>query len=291
MARRLTLGPILILALLALMWLDEAMARAGWPAGVIVLGLGTLACARGGYELARIFNHLGIQASIKGCTFSAAAGVLAGGLSIGHECWVGHNMGGTVLATSGAAVVFLSMLAYIRDRDLKGAATAVAAAAFAFIYAGVVLGFLLAIRREHGVWTMVGLIFLVKACDSGAYFTGVAIGKHKLIPWISPGKTWEGLVGGVITSGAFGALGVWLLRATMGEAATPALTYTDGVVLGVLLGVIGQAGDLSASVLKRDAGIKDAGRILPGFGGVLDMLDSLLLAAPVGYWYLLLRGF
>jgi phosphatidate cytidylyltransferase len=63
------------------------------------------------------------------------------------------------------------------------------------------------------------------------------------------------------------------------------------VVLGVLLGVIGQAGDLSASVLKRDAGIKDAGRILPGFGGVLDMLDSLLLAAPVGYWYLLLRGF
>ena len=87
-------------------------------------------------------------------------------------------------------------------------ALAVAAAAFAFIYAGVVLGFLLAIRREHGVWTMVGLIFLVKACDSGAYFTGVAIGKHKLIPWISPGKTWEGLVGGVITSGAFSRVGL-----------------------------------------------------------------------------------
>ncbi len=274
--------------MLALMWLDEALARAGWPAGVIVLAFGTLACARGGYELARIFNHLGIQASIKGCTFSAAAGVLAGGLSIGHECWVGHNMGGTVLATAGGAVVFLSMLAYIRDKDIKGAASAVAAAAFAFIYAGVVLGFLLAVRREHGVWTMVGLIFLVKACDSGAYFTGVAIGKHKLIPWISPGKTWEGLVGGLITSGAFGALGVWLGRVSGWEG--PALSYSDGVALGLLLGLIGQAGDLSASVLKRDAGIKDAGRILPGFGGVLDMLDSLLLAAPLGYWYLLLRG-
>lgn len=303
MARRLIFGPVLIALLIGLMWLDERLA--GMPVGawgflvsdsgnkllpgLVLLVLGLFACARGGYELARLFRAMNIEASSKSLSISAAAGVLAGSLTIGRELpgFVGPHAG-AILATSAILAVFLSMLAYIRHKDPKGAATAVAAAGFALLYIGLTLAFLIAIRREFSVWAMVAVIFTVKACDSGAYFTGTAIGKHKLIPWISPGKTWEGLIGGLITSALFG-VGFVMLAGQSGAYAPKNLTWIDGVILGTILGLVGQAGDLSASVIKRDAGVKDAGRILPGFGGLIDMLDSLLIAAPVAYWYLELR--
>lgn len=304
MARRLILGPILIALVLAVVWLDDVVAgrplSAGWrwlspsdglvPPGLVILALGLVVCTKAGGEIARMFIAMGIHASRRHLGLAGAAGVLAGGLTIGHAASgpIGPTWRATALATIAAAVVFLSMIAYIRHRDLKGAASAVASAVFAFVYAGVLIGFLLAIRREHGVFVLVAVVMTIKSCDIGAYFTGVAVGKHKLIPWISPGKTWEGLFGGVLVSGAVSIACLEAGKQWAGEGGT--LGSLAGVpwwfagALGMVLGAAGQAGDLSASVLKRDAGVKDAGKILPGFGGVVDVIDSLVIAGPVAYW-------
>lgn len=310
MKRRLVLGPILILALLGLMWLDVALAKAPIPPwlnlnnhpdprvapGAVLLVIGILVCARAGYELARMFRAAGIRASARGLSLASAAGVFAAATTIGasgSSLWAMRTPGGsidpqgitpaTVLASVAALVLFLTMLAYIRHRDAKGAATAVAAAVFAFVYVGVTLGFLMALRREFSIGAMVAVVLTVKSCDIGAYFTGTAIGRHKLIPWLSPGKTWEGLVGGLALAAAVGGGSVLAGEAWWPALVPAGLTWWKGALLGAVLGGLGQAGDLSASVLKRDAGVKDAGRILPGFGGMVDILDSLLIAAPVAY--------
>lgn len=301
MTRRLIIGPILIAALLGLVWLDEWLAGRALPSGlaflnphdgtiapgVVLLLLGLLACARAGVELARMFRAMSIHASSKHLGTAAAAGVIVSGLTIGPSgarLWGADT--GTIQATASALVVFLSMLAYIRHRDLKGAAGAVAAAIFAFVYMGVVIGFLLAIRREYTVGVMVAVVLTVKMCDVGALFTGVALGRHKLIPWISPGKTWEGLIGGAITSAGFAVLFVLAGRAWGGAGPVAGMPLIVAAGIGLVLGLVGQLGDLSASVVKRDAGVKDAGRLLPGMGGMVDVMDSLVIAGPVAYWLL-----
>ena len=114
----------------------------------------------------------------------------------------------------------------------------------------------------------------MKFTDIGAYFGGRAFGRHKLIFWLSPGKTWEGLGFGLITAGLVGAAIA---------PAIPGLSYFQAALFGVLIGGIGQCGDLLESMMKRDAEVKDSGTLVPGFGGVLDIIDSPLLAAPFAY--------
>ncbi|MBU3729854.1 MAG: hypothetical protein FGM37_11510 [Phycisphaerales bacterium] len=102
------------------------------------------------------------------------------------------------------------------------------------------------------------------------------MGRHKLIPWLSPGKTWEGFLGGMALAVAVGAgVGTW--------GGLPAIDLRTGIALGAVMGVVGPFGDLLESALKRGAGMKDSGRIIPGMGGLFDVLDSLLLAGPVAW--------
>jgi phosphatidate cytidylyltransferase len=115
------------------------------------------------------------------------------------------------------------------------------------------------------------------ATDTGAYLFGVALGRHKLMPRISPRKTVEGAVGGLIAAGLVG----WLCT----RGITPFLTPLAGAVTGVVAGVMGQLGDLVESMIKRDVGIKDSAELIPGHGGVLDRFDSLLFTVPVLYYY------
>jgi phosphatidate cytidylyltransferase len=135
------------------------------------------------------------------------------------------------------------------------------------------------------------LIVVVKASDVGAYFVGNAIGRHKLFPRISPGKTWEGLGGGLV-SGIFASLVFfWFLRGEITGSAPAlfgclSLDMVDAWILGALLAAIGVIGDLVESLLKRSAGLKDSGHLFPGMGGILDVLDSLLFAGPALYFYL-----
>ena len=132
-------------------------------------------------------------------------------------------------------------------------------------------GFLLALRRSHSAWMIVGVIFVTKSCDTGAYFTGRAIGRHKMIPWLSPGKTWEGVGGGFILVAAL-AIAVALWR-----------DLSVAVMLPFCLAVaaISIIGDLTVSMFKRTVGVKDSGTLFPGHGGILDRIDSVAAAAPL----------
>ena len=125
---------------------------------------------------------------------------------------------------------------------------------------------------------IVMILLVVKFTDIGAFFGGKALGRRKLIPWLSPGKTWEGLVCGVLTAGLMGAL----LSVRIDPPMYP-LPWWKGFIFGVVIGGIGQLGDLLESLMKRDAEVKDSGKLIPGFGGVLDVIDSPLLAAPFAY--------
>jgi phosphatidate cytidylyltransferase len=120
-------------------------------------------------------------------------------------------------------------------------------------------------------------VALTFANDTGAYFVGVALGKHKLAPSISPGKTWEGAFGGLFASLAV----VFLFRAF----SFLELTLMDCMFLGLPAAVLGPTGDLLESLLKRCAGAKDSGRLLPGHGGILDRIDALLFVGAYVYCY------
>ena len=125
---------------------------------------------------------------------------------------------------------------------------------------------------------LLSLFFLVlMGSDIGAYYTGRLIGKHKLAPKISPGKTWEGVFGGVVTAAAMGALAhFWFFQE---------LSLKWALSIAVAMAILGVLGDLTESALKRGAGAKDAANILPGHGGILDRLDSLLFNAPLIYYF------
>jgi phosphatidate cytidylyltransferase len=125
------------------------------------------------------------------------------------------------------------------------------------------------------------LIAVTKFSDMGAYLVGSLIGRHQMIPHISPKKTWEGFCGALAFS-TFASLGLLKLMPMQ----LSALTWTDGIVLGLLLGFAAVVGDLAESIIKRSTGVKDSGSFFPGIGGALDLIDSLLFTAPLLYFYL-----
>jgi phosphatidate cytidylyltransferase len=151
------------------------------------------------------------------------------------------------------------------------------------LYVAFLGGFLVSTRTgfetHAGLSThLLAFFFLVIfGSDSGAYFAGRAFGKHKLAPEISPGKTVEGLIGGVVAAGGFAALATfWFF---------PELPYKWSIPLACVLAIVGVLGDLAESAMKRGSKTKDAASILPGHGGLLDRLDSLLLGAPILYYF------
>jgi phosphatidate cytidylyltransferase len=131
---------------------------------------------------------------------------------------------------------------------------------------------------KWGGMTVIALFVSVWVCDSAAYFAGRAFGAHKLFERVSPKKTWEGAVAGVA-----GAVAAFVAAKFL---VLPYLSVTSAVICGIIVGVIGQLGDLVESLLKRDAGVKDSSALIPGHGGVLDRFDSILFSAPIIYFYL-----
>lgn len=125
-------------------------------------------------------------------------------------------------------------------------------------------------------------IFVPKCCDIGAYFTGRLIGRHRMTPVLSPKKTWEGAAGGLVFA-CLAAIGIDRLGPAVGLASVIGACLSCEVAFGLLVGVAGMLGDLAESLLKRDCHKKDASEVVPGFGGVLDVVDAVLFAAPVVY--------
>ena len=131
-------------------------------------------------------------------------------------------------------------------------------------------------RSTLPAWALAWAVLTVKSGDIGAYFSGVALGKNRMAAWVSPKKSWEGLAGAIILSCVVGAG----LTYALGQS------ILVGVAFGALAAFIGMLGDLAESILKREALAKDSGRILPGMGGVFDVMDSLLATAPLAVWLL-----
>ena len=132
-----------------------------------------------------------------------------------------------------------------------------------------------------GHWYVLFLVVVTKFSDMGAYLTGSLIGKHKLVPHISPKKTWEGFFGAL----AFSVGGGCALVALLGDRLA-LLGYGHAAILGLVLGFAAVVGDLAESLIKRSCGVKDSGRFLPGIGGALDLIDSILFTAPMLFFYL-----
>lgn len=135
----------------------------------------------------------------------------------------------------------------------------------------------LGVEEEVGARLVYLMALLTWTTDTAAYLFGVAFGRHKLIPRVSPNKSVEGAVGGLLGAGFVG----WYLTGNL----APFMTPLSGVLLGLVVGGMGQLGDLVESLIKRDVGIKDSAELLPGHGGILDRFDSLLFTAPVVYYY------
>ncbi len=131
-------------------------------------------------------------------------------------------------------------------------------------------------------WLIIYLLVVVKLSDVGAYFIGSAIGRHKLMPRISPKKTWEGFIGGMATSLIASLI---FFYATKGHFGWITMELHDAIILGLVLPLLGVVGDLFESLLKRSAEMKDSSTIIPGMGGILDMIDSVLFATPALYFY------
>ena len=134
---------------------------------------------------------------------------------------------------------------------------------------------------DHGKYYVLYFILVTKFSDTGAYVIGSLIGKHKMIPRISPAKTWEGFGGAILV-----ATGASLAYTHFLAGKMPGMTPLHAIVLGVVLSSAAVIGDLIESLFKREAGVKDSGSFFPGIGGILDLLDSLLFNAPIMYLYL-----
>ncbi|HEY4234842.1 MAG TPA: CDP-archaeol synthase [Lacipirellulaceae bacterium] len=291
---RFTLGTLFVVAFLVVCGFDVHAARPG----TFLLPLAVVLSLLSAGELVAMFRKRGhtllawpIYAGTAFTVLAAAAPVFyppaAADIIVGQLGWLGL---GLIVALSVAIVAEM-----VRYNGSGTATTNVALSWLAILYAGGLMGVFVQLRliicaastaglaRENH-WAMHMLlvfIFTVKISDIGQYAFGRIFGKHKLAPQISPGKTWEGAVGGVLLGSAVGAALILLALRTSPD--TPTMIATTLYV--VSLCIAGIIGDLAESMLKRDAGVKDSSTWMPGFGGVLDLLDSLLGAAPVAYLF------
>ena len=147
---------------------------------------------------------------------------------------------------------------------------------FSIIYLGLLSAFCVVIRIDLGPWPLLMFVFVVKSADIGAYMFGKLFGKHKFSPKISPGKTWEGMAGAVVIA---------MMVAIFFAVSCGIMVWWLALIFGFCFAFIGQFGDLAESMIKRDAEQKDAANKVPGFGGILDIVDSPLVAAPFAYLF------
>ena len=262
-----------------------------WVLAVVVLV--TLLAQR---EFYRLIEDKGAQPIVG---FGLAAG---GALPV--VAYLGNEYHATVLMT---VTLLAVMIAQLRRRRIADSLASISGTFFGVFYVGWLLSHAVVLRNFHeqvvqrygeadalrlhfapesGAFLLVFTLVAVVLCDTGAYFSGRAYGKRKLAPTISPGKTLEGALGGVL-AGTLGALGTKLVFDSTWPGLSEGLSWVAAGIFGLLVSGLGIVGDLVESLLKRDAQVKDAGSLLPGMGGILDRIDASLLGIP-GMYYLML---
>ena len=291
MASRLLSAAVLIPGAGGLMWLDH---RLGEPAPVLFL-LVLLLALKATREVLKLVPVPASAGEAARPSFAVAGtGVTLVLLAAWVPHWVVRTVPptlppgdiltglGPVAAGLAGAVIYAAVRRVLRFTPGGGHAAGLAAEVFAVCYVGVALAVTCQLRwlpdTAAGYLAVGSLLAAAKAGDTGAYFTGRLIGGPKLIPRVSPGKTWAGAGGAVVWAAALTCGWLWLAGGWFGRDEFRPLR---AVVFGAVVSIAGLLGDLVESVLKRDAGVKDSGDLLPGMGGMLDVLDSLLLAGPV----------
>ena len=281
---RLWMGATLIVLFAVGLWLDEQWGPAppNWlppfPCWLIISVLAVIGCCR---EMRQLLRRRGIRLS-RAISYGSVIGVA---LANWIPWLVGSNGPTDHLAWPFAAVCVANMVVLIREavvyREPGESVTTAGAGMLLVFYLGVLATFAIELRwLGPGVLPIVALIAAAKCGDTGAYFGGRALGRIKLCPSLSPNKTVEGAVAGAIAS----VLGTWTVVA-IGKMITgvQALSWQATVLFGLSVGVLAQVGDLIESLIKRDCQQKDASDLMPGFGGVLDVLDSPLFSAPLAF--------
>ena len=231
---------------------------------------------------------------------------LAGGVALPVVAYLGNEYHATILMT---AVLLGVMVAQLGKRQITEALASVSGTFFGVFYVGWLMSHAIVLRQFHdvvaakwggavaaridpgaGIFYLLFAAVAVVACDAGAYFSGRAYGRRKLAPAVSPGKTVEGAIGGLV-AGTLGGAVVKLAFDLVWPALSSALDWGAAIGFGACVAVAGMVGDLVESLLKRDAHTKDTGDLLPGMGGILDRIDSALLGIPVMYYLLLAHTF
>jgi phosphatidate cytidylyltransferase len=277
---RLLLGFVIIAALVGLCWLDHLAPAWGLFPGVYLLPVGALLVVLASSELMQMLEAGGM----KPCKILVHVGNLLLFASVWLPLiWPKVNAFACLSAIF-ACLVLAAFLVEIRRYETPGGHLAnVAASAFALAYIGMMFFFLAQLRMTWGIGALASMIIVVKLGDTGAYTVGRLFGRHKMAPRLSPGKTLEGAAGAIL----FSCAGAWLSFQYLLPAMTPSNTRPaiigGWLIYGVLVGTAGMFGDLAESLIKRDVGRKDSSSWMPGFGGILDLLDSLVLAAPVAW--------
>jgi phosphatidate cytidylyltransferase len=192
---------------------------------------------------------------------------------------LGATLGGADWALAGLMSTLL--LAFVIKGGLSTVSVSVTLLGVAWIGLGLAHALLLRDIDEHGVLAVYTVLLAVWAGDAAAYFVGRLVGRHKLAPTVSPGKSWEGLIAGTVATVAVTFVAVY---------EQSFLTISESLVLGVVIAVVAPLGDLFESALKRDADVKDSGRLLGGHGGVLDRIDALLFAWVAAYYVVVAFG-
>ena len=263
---RLLTAVVLVATLVVTVWVLT-------PIATVVLA--TIVAVLGAAEVAGIARQLGAPVAMRfvGPIAGVVCAVFALGMSVGPAPRA-EMLPIVVLAL----VVAAGILALAAGPPDPAVLARAAISVMAPLYVGLPLGAIARVRVLHGPEVVSVLAVLVIASDSAQYFAGRAFGRRKLAPLVSPAKTLEGALGGVLAAALVGA--------TLGARWVPGVTPMSGALLGVLVASFGIVGDLFESLLKRGAGMKDSSSLIPGHGGVLDRVDSWLFAGPVYYLFL-----
>ena len=280
---RLWMGAVLIAVVIGILAFDERFRP--WFPYPFLLAFVILLAAVGTLELVMLLD---------GPRRPSLVLCLAGVLGVLLANWANFALGWDpwrVILGAFAAVVLVAFLLEMATFVEPGNSVArISLTLFVVAYLGVLPSFLVQLRWlpplpgpaadvPRGVGALALAIFVPKCCDIGAYFTGKLIGRHPMTPRLSPKKTWEGLAGG-LTAAVLTTLAINRLWPVLWGGDLAAVGF------GVTVGLAGVLGDLAESLIKRDCRQKDAAQTVPGFGGVLDVIDSILFAAPVAYWWL-----
>ncbi len=282
---RLLVGSLLALGAGGVLVGDTLLAREGFAWFPFLFAFLMFAGVVGSRELIRLFPaaHRPPEALVTGGVLLC---IVANWSPIFFRFGLVYSAVWFTLAVALAVVLLVAFLVEMRryTGEPGVAVPRLALTVFAVAYLGVLASFFAQLRWLTSDATVSGLmlalvVFVPKCNDIGAFFTGTFLGRHKMTPTLSPKKTWEGFAGGMITGAAVAVAFSFMGPVFRGGA-------LEAVGFGLAVGLAGVLGDLAESLIKRDGGTKDASKSIPGFGGVLDVIDSVLFAAPVAYlWF------